>query len=195
MAWNEALDQDFLADRRRGTIDRHEVFPRQDVDRHPFALIAVARLDHHRQTDLAGGRPACLGVGHDPPERYRHARSLQQHLGEILVLGDRLGNGAGRIRLGGLDTEWRAEAFGLKPSPFADLLGGDLATNLAIADAVLAGRGPEGLVDTIVFNAAVAMWITGKTPEVSAGLDVARELLLGGAVARKIAATREFYRS
>ena len=98
-------------------------------------------------------------------------------------------------RLGGLDTEWRAESFGLKPSPFADLLGGDLATNLAIADAVLAGRGPEGLVDTIVFNAAVAMWITGKTPEVSAGLDVARELLLGGAVARKIAATREFYRS
>ena len=98
-------------------------------------------------------------------------------------------------RLGDLDTEWRAEAFGLKPSPFADLLGGDLATNLAIADAVLAGRGPEGLVDTIVFNAAVAMWITGKTPEVSAGLDVARELLLGGAVARKIAATREFYRS
>jgi anthranilate phosphoribosyltransferase len=48
-------------------------------------------------------------------------------------------------------------------------------------------------VDTIVLNAAVAMWIVGKTPDVRAGLAPARELLLGGAVQRKIADTREFF--
>jgi anthranilate phosphoribosyltransferase len=98
-------------------------------------------------------------------------------------------------RLDALDAEWRAEDFGLKPSPFADLKGGDLTANLALTDALVGGRGPAGLVDTIVLNAAVAMWITGKTAAVRDGLDPARELLLGGAVARKIAATREFYRS
>jgi anthranilate phosphoribosyltransferase len=51
------------------------------------------------------------------------------------------------------------------------------------------------LVDTIVLNAAVAMWIVGKVPTAREGLAPARELLLGGAVKRKIAATREFYRS
>jgi anthranilate phosphoribosyltransferase len=50
-------------------------------------------------------------------------------------------------------------------------------------------------VDTIVLNAAVAMWIVGHVAEVRDGLAPARELLLGGAVQKKIAATREFYRS
>ena len=59
----------------------------------------------------------------------------------------------------------------------------------------IAGHGPAGLVDTIVLNAAVGLWIVGRTAQVSEGLSLARELLLGGAVRAKIAATREFYRS
>jgi anthranilate phosphoribosyltransferase len=98
-------------------------------------------------------------------------------------------------RLAGLDARWGAEDFGLPVSPFSDLAGGDLAGNLALVDAILAGRGPTGLVDTIVLNAAVALWITGKTADVRDGLGLAREHLLGGGVQRKIAATREFYRS
>ena len=94
-----------------------------------------------------------------------------------------------------VDGQWRAEDFGLTPARFDDLLGGDLAANLAIVDALLAGRGPAGLVDTIVLNAAVAMWIVGQTPGVRDGLAPARDLLLGGAVKKKIAATREFYLS
>ena len=101
--------------------------------------------------------------------------------------------GFGRLR--DVDAQWRAGEFGLAPARFDDLVGGDLAANLAIVDALLAGRGPAGLVDTIVLNAAVAMWIVGKTPGVRDGLDSARELLLGGAVKMKIAATREFYLS
>ena len=94
-----------------------------------------------------------------------------------------------------IDADWHAGDFGLERSPFSHLLGGDLAVNLAIVDAVLAGQAPVGLVDTIVLNAAVAMWIVGRVPSVREGLAPARELLLGGAVKQKIAATREFYRS
>jgi anthranilate phosphoribosyltransferase len=94
-----------------------------------------------------------------------------------------------------IDGEWQAGDFGLERGPFSDLIGGDLATNLAIVDALLAGSAPAGLVDTIVLNAAVALWITGRVAEVRDGLEPARDLLLGGAVKRKIAATREFYRS
>ena len=88
-----------------------------------------------------------------------------------------------------------AADFGLPAAPFAELQGGDLAANLAITDAVLAGTAPTGLVDTIVLNAAAAMWIVGKVPDVVTGLGLAREQLLGGAVRRKVGQTREFYRS
>jgi len=100
--------------------------------------------------------------------------------------------GFGRLRE--IEAEWHAADFGLGVSPFADLRGGDLAENLAVTEAILAGRGPAGLVDTIALNAAVAMWIVGQTENVRDGVPHARELLVGGAVARKIAATREFYR-
>jgi anthranilate phosphoribosyltransferase len=94
-----------------------------------------------------------------------------------------------------VDGEWTPEAFGLERARFDDLVGGDVAANLALVDALLDGRAPRGLVDTITLNAAVALWIVGRTNRVEDGLAVARELLLGGAVKKKIAATREFYRS
>ena len=99
--------------------------------------------------------------------------------------------GIGRLREH--DGLWHAGDFGLNVSPFSDLQGGDLTTNLAIVDAVLGGRGPAGLVDTIALNAAVALWVTGRVVEVRDGVGLAREALLGGAVEHKIAATREFY--
>jgi anthranilate phosphoribosyltransferase len=96
-------------------------------------------------------------------------------------------------RLGAHRGTWRAEDFGMATSPFTDLQGGDLAANLATLNAILAGHGPAGLVDTIVLNAAVAFHIVGRTGSIADGLGPARDLLLGGAVAQKITATREFY--
>jgi len=112
---------------------------------------------------------------------------------EITTATDNRVRGCGR--LASIDGYWRAADFGLPKAPFDDLRGGDVATNLAIVEAVLSGRGPAGLVDTIVLNAAVCLWITGRTAQVVDGIPQARELLLGGAVRAKIAATREFYRS
>jgi len=99
--------------------------------------------------------------------------------------------GFGRLRE--IDGVWQPADHGFPSAPFAELQGGDVTTNLAIVDAILAGNGPRGLVDTIVFNAATALWICGRTVSVRAGTDHARELLLGGAVRNKIAATREFF--
>jgi anthranilate phosphoribosyltransferase len=96
-------------------------------------------------------------------------------------------------RLNEIDGQWKAEDHGFAASAFSDLEGGDLETNLAIVQALLAGKAPRGLVDTIVLNAAAGLWITGRTASVVDGVAQSRELLLGGAVEAKIKATREFF--
>jgi anthranilate phosphoribosyltransferase len=116
-----------------------------------------------------------------------------QGIDELTTAGVNQVQGAGRLR--GVAAHWHAEDFGLKRAPFAELKGGDLGANLAIVEDVLAGRGPAGLVDTIALNSAVGLWMTGRTSSVGEGIGPARELLLGGAVRRKIAETREFFRS
>lgn len=98
-------------------------------------------------------------------------------------------------RAGDVNATWRAEDHGLVSAPFTELQGGDLAQNLAIVEAVLAGKGPRGLVDTVALNAAIGLWLTGKSGSIADGLAIARDALLGGAVQKKIADTREFYRS
>jgi len=101
--------------------------------------------------------------------------------------------GVGRLRE--VRGTWGAETFGLPTAAFDDLRGGDVPENLATVEAILAGRGAAGLVNTIVLNAATALYIAGKTKAIADGLGLARELLLGGTVRAKIAATREFYSS
>jgi anthranilate phosphoribosyltransferase len=101
--------------------------------------------------------------------------------------------GVGRLRE--IRGSWRAETFGLPSSDFVDLKGGDVTANLATVEALLDGRGPAGLVNTIVLNAAAALHVVGCTTSISEGIGRARDLLLGGAVKAKIAATREFYHS
>jgi anthranilate phosphoribosyltransferase len=99
--------------------------------------------------------------------------------------------GAGRLR--SLREAWTPESLGLARSPLSDILGGDVAANLAIADALAGGAGPRGLADTIALNGAVALWLAGGRPDVRGSIGEARDLLLGGAVRRKIADTRDFY--
>jgi anthranilate phosphoribosyltransferase len=157
------------------------------------------------------GRPAhiLLGVFNDAwvPTLASALHSLGSHSG--VAAHGAIGDGRGidelttatvnRVRGFGrhtaVDATWRAEDFGLTAAPFEHLRGGDLKTNLAIVDALLAGRAPAGLTDTIALNAAVALWISGRTAHVQDGIALAREALRGGAVKAKIAATREFFRS
>jgi anthranilate phosphoribosyltransferase len=99
--------------------------------------------------------------------------------------------GAGRLR--SIREEWTAETFGLPPSPFTDIVGGDVAANLAIATELAAGGGPRGLADTIALNSAAALWVAGARLDVRGSIAEARDLLLGGAVSRKISETRDFF--
>ena len=98
-------------------------------------------------------------------------------------------------RLASVDGRWQAKEFGFSLAPFAEIRGGDLAANRATIEAIFCGRGPRGLVDTILFNAAVALWIVGRYAWIKEGVEPARHLLLDGAVKARIAATREFYSS
>jgi len=99
----------------------------------------------------------------------------------------------GTGRLASTRGEWTPQSLGLAPAPFEDILGGDVATNLGIANELADGRGPRGLADTIALNAAAALWVAGARPDVRGSIAEARELLLGGAVRRKISETRAFY--
>lgn len=90
-------------------------------------------------------------------------------------------------------AQWEAADFGLPRAPFSDLVGGDVTANLALTAALLDGKAPRGLEDSIVLNAATALWIVGRVASVRDGLEAARDLLRGGAVRAKLAATREFY--
>jgi anthranilate phosphoribosyltransferase len=99
--------------------------------------------------------------------------------------------GVGRLRQH--RGEWTPESLGLEPSPFSDIAGGDVTSNLALANLLADGGGPRGLSDTIALNAAAALWVAGARPDVRGSIGEARELLLGGAVKRKIADTRDFY--
>lgn len=116
-----------------------------------------------------------------------------QGIDELTTATDNLVAGVGRLK--GATANWTPADFGMARSPFTDLVGGDVATNLALTEALLAGRAPRGLSDTIVAVAALGLWVAGQEPTVASGVPRVRELLQGGAVAKKIADTREFYRS
>ena len=157
------------------------------------------------------GRPAHILLGVFPEEWVGRLASALESLGteaglavhgviepmrgidELTTATVNRVRGVGRLR--NVAGEWRAADFGLRSAPFADLLGGDLPANLELVEALLSGKAPAGLEDTVVLNAAVAMWICGRTSSAKEGLGEARALLLGGAVRRKLAATREFYRT
>ena len=100
--------------------------------------------------------------------------------------------GAGR--LSDVAADWKAADVGVTESPFSDLLGGDLAANLALTEALLSGTALKGLADTIALNAAVGLWM-----KVGARRALPRESHRLGhfwstaSVRRKIGATREFY--
>lgn len=91
------------------------------------------------------------------------------------------------------DALWTPEGLGLRRTSFDALLGGDLAENLATAEALFSGQGPEGLADTIALNASVALWITGRTAAPAEAFGEMRNLLTCGAVRKRVEATRAFF--
>ena len=77
-------------------------------------------------------------------------------------------------------TRFDPAELGLAPAQPTDLQGGDVATNVAIADAVLAGA-PGPAADIVALNAAAGLLAADAVPDLAAGLTRAREVLASGA--------------
>ena len=75
----------------------------------------------------------------------------------------------------------------------SDLKGGDLKTNVRIAQDVLKGRkGPQQ--DIVVLNAAYALYVAERVPNVREGIEAAQEALASGRSAKKLQQLIEFTR-
>ncbi|GHB94021.1 anthranilate phosphoribosyltransferase [Cerasicoccus arenae] len=118
---------------------------------------------------------------------------------EFSTAGVNLAAGAGRLGPDGEGVRWTGEAplplakLGLEPAPMSDLKGGDLNQNLAILEKLMAGKAPKGLEDTVSLNAGAALWVAGRCSTLEEGLEVAREIMVGGALRRWLTQLREFY--
>jgi anthranilate phosphoribosyltransferase len=83
--------------------------------------------------------------------------------------------------LGADVREWELDPreLGMDTASLADLRGGDVATNVAIAEAVLAGTsGPHA--DIVALNAAAALYAADRVGDLASGLARAREVLASG---------------
>lgn len=112
---------------------------------------------------------------------------------ELSVVGQNRVRGFGA--LSSINDSWAAECFSLKSADVSDLLGGELEDNLRILDELLDGKAPAGLADTISLNVAASLLIVGKCESIEDGIEVARDVILGGALKKKLADTKEFYAS
>jgi anthranilate phosphoribosyltransferase len=70
--------------------------------------------------------------------------------------------------------------LGIPRATLADLRGGDLAENVAIADEVLAGAGGPH-ADIVSLNAGAALYVADAVPDLAAGVTLARDTLASGA--------------
>lgn len=85
----------------------------------------------------------------------------------------------------GAVTTWSFDPaeLGLARVAPKDLQGGDVAANVAIADAVLGGDGPGPATDIVTLNAAAGLYAADVVPDLAAGLARARQVLVSGEAA------------
>lgn len=111
---------------------------------------------------------------------------------ELTTVGRNIAAGFGRQR--DVNREFTVDEFGWLTGSPAGLAGGDVATNVELLHAILAGAGPKSLVDSIVLNTAAGLHAVGRSGSIMAALEPARDLLLGGTVKAWLAKAQKFYR-
>ena len=155
------------------------------------------------------GRPAHMLVGvYDP----RWLAPVAGALGQLgvrrgLVVHGQVGEGMDELtsagpaqvvgvgELAAVRATWLPGDFGLRTCASSDLAGGLPAQNLALWGDLLMGGAPEGLVDSVAYNAGTALWVVGAAADPSSGITRAREALACGDVRRNLVALREAYRA
>jgi anthranilate phosphoribosyltransferase len=83
------------------------------------------------------------------------------------------------------------EPLGLTAAPLAALVGGDVATNRAILEAVLQGRANAAQRDVVALNAALVLWAAGQVETVAEGVPLALQAMASGAAWQRFEALRQ----
>ena len=78
-----------------------DLFAVVQVQGDPVPPVGIERLDDDGEAQFRRSRPGVLGVGDLPSRGDGHADLPQHRLGQLLVGGDREGDGAGPMSLGG----------------------------------------------------------------------------------------------
>lgn len=119
---------------------------------------------------------------------------LNKSLDELSCAGLNYVSGFGSLR-GTIQLQSLKE-LGLEPCTPDALKGGNVATNVSILNSFLSGDPdavPTGLSNSILLNAGVALWISGKVPDLPQGLEYARELVDSRKVLFWLKSVRAFY--
>ena len=77
-------------------------------------------------------------------------------------------------------------AVGLSEAPMQALVGGEVACNRAILEAVLQGRASEAQRDVVALNAALVLWASGLADSVAAAVPMALEAMASGAAWQRL---------
>ena len=108
---------------------------------------------------------------------------------ELSTLGP---NHVARIDTSGIEMSVIDPAdLGLPRASLEDLRGGDAAGNAAIVRSILGGE-PGPRRDIVLLNAAAALWVSGHSDCVSAGLDAAAESIDSGAALDRLTRLASF---
>jgi anthranilate phosphoribosyltransferase len=78
------------------------------------------------------------------------------------------------------------EELGMQPCAPEELRGGDAGHNADIIRRILAGEATRAQTDIAVVNAAAAIYVAGRAPDIREALDVARQSVSSGQAARKL---------
>ncbi len=97
-----------------GGVGLFQLLAGGDVDRHALALVAVLGFDHHGQAHFQRHGPGIVHVLDRAAQGHGHPGGVQQALGQVFVLGNGFGHGAGLIDFGCLEL-----AGSCCPSPVA----------------------------------------------------------------------------
>ncbi len=112
-------------------------------------------------------------------------------LDELGCCGENRAVGVGE--LGAVNDRWSARDLGLEHCRQEDLAGGSPEENVVLLNAILAGTAPRGLTDTVTLNAGAALWVAGKSTDLTSGIRQARDLLETGEVAAWLERAKRFY--
>ncbi|QPN64176.1 anthranilate phosphoribosyltransferase [Synechococcus sp. CBW1004] len=93
----------------------------------------------------------------------------------------------GEIRSDRLDPA----GLGLALAPLSAIAGGDLEENRRILEQVLQGQAAEAHTDVVALNAALVLWVAGRSDTIAEGLEQARASLAAGDPWQRLLALRE----